>query len=57
MTSKTYFSIAGVFIALYLLTSFGVVAGLPDWVHQVCTLAFAGAVFLGLKQKKQEQGR
>jgi hypothetical protein len=54
MTSKTYFRIATIFIVLYIVTSFGVVAGLPDWVHQVCTLIFVGAIVLGLRQKKLE---
>ena len=57
MTSKTYFTLAGVFIAAYLLASFGVIAGLPDWVHQVCTLLFAGAVLLGIQKKKEENGQ
>jgi hypothetical protein len=54
MNSKQYFIIAGIFITLYIFTSFGVIAGLPNWVHQVCTLIFAGAVFLGIRRKKQE---
>jgi len=57
MTSKAYFGIAGIFITLYILTSFGVVAGLPEWVHQVCTLIFAGAAILGLRKKKHEQAQ
>jgi hypothetical protein len=56
MTSKTYFTLAGVFITGYLLASFGVIAGLSDWVHQVCTLLFAGAVLLGIRKKKEECG-
>jgi type III secretory pathway component EscV len=55
MTSKAYFSIAGIFIAFYILASLGVIAGLPEWVHQACTVVFAGAVFLGVRKKKQEQ--
>lgn len=54
MTSKTYFLIAGIFIAIYIVSSFGVIAGLPDWVHQVSTVIFAGAVFLGARKKKEE---
>jgi type III secretory pathway component EscV len=46
-----------VFIAAYLLASFGVIAGLPDWVHQVCTLLFAGAVLLDIRKKKEENGQ
>jgi len=57
MTSKTYFTLTGVFIACYLLTSFGVIAGLPEWLHQVCTFLFAGAVLLGVRKKKEEGGR
>jgi hypothetical protein len=55
MNSKQYFIIASIFMFLYLLTSFGVIAGLSEWVHQVCTLIFAGAVFLGIRRKKQEK--
>jgi type III secretory pathway component EscV len=55
MTSKAYFSISGIFIALYVLTSFGEIVGLPGWVHQACTVVFAGAAFLGVRKKKQEQ--
>ena len=54
MTSRTCFAIGTLFIILYVLTSFGVVAGVPEWVHQVCTVGFAVAIFLGLKKKKQE---
>jgi uncharacterized membrane protein YhdT len=54
MTSKTYFTIATIFIALYIGTSFGGIVGLPDWVHQVCTLLFVSATVLGLRQKKLE---
>lgn len=57
MTSKTYFTLTGVFIVCYLLTSFGVIAGLPEWLHQVCTFLFAGAVLLGVRKKKEEGGR
>jgi type III secretory pathway component EscV len=57
MNSKQYFIIAGIFITLYILTSLGVVAGLPEWVHQVCTVIFAGAVLLGVRKRKAEQGR
>jgi hypothetical protein len=38
MTSKAYFIVSGIFMALYILTSFGVMAGLPEGVHQVCDL-------------------
>jgi type III secretory pathway component EscV len=55
MTSKAYLSIAGIFIALYILTSLGVIVGLPEWVHQACTVVFAGAAFLGVRKKKREQ--
>ena len=55
MTSKSYFAIAGFFIALYVVASLGVAAGLPDWVHQVCTIVFALAVYLGLKEQKKEK--
>ena len=54
MTSKTYFLIGGIFLGLYVLTTFAVVAGVPEWAHQVCTIVFAGAFFLGVKKKKQE---
>lgn len=54
MTSKKYGIIAGIFVALYVVTSLGVIAGLPDWVHQICTVIFAGAAFLAYKQKKIE---
>ncbi len=54
MTAKTYFTIAGVFIALYIITTLGVIVGMPDWVHQVCTVVFATSAFLGLRQKKKE---
>lgn len=54
MTSKTYFAIGTLFIILYVLTSFGEAVGIPGWVHQVCTVVFAVAIFLGLKKKKQE---
>ena len=54
MTSKRYFTIAGIFIALYIVTSLGVIAGLPEWVHQICTVIFAASVFLGVRQKKKE---
>jgi type III secretory pathway component EscV len=57
MNSKQYFIIAGIFITHYILTSLGVVAGLPEWVHQVCTVIFAGAVLLGVRKRKAEQGR
>jgi type III secretory pathway component EscV len=57
MTSKAYFTVSGIFIALYILTSFGVLVGLPEGVHQFCTVVFAGAAFLGWRKKKQEQGR
>jgi hypothetical protein len=57
MTSKAYFKVSGIFVALYILTSFGVMAGLPEGVHRVCTLIFAGAAFLGWRKKKQEEGR
>ena len=56
MSSKAYFTLAGVFIACYLLTSFGVIAGLPEWLHQVCTVLFAAAVLLGVRKKKEETG-
>ena len=56
LTSKIYFTLTGVFITGYLLASFGVIAGLSDWVHQVCTLLFAGAVLLGIQKKKKERG-
>ncbi|MGY3087020.1 type III secretory pathway component EscV [Hymenobacter sp. UYAg731] len=55
MTSKGYFTLTGIFIALYILSSFGVIAGLPDWLHQLCTLIFAAAAFLGVRQKKKEE--
>jgi type III secretory pathway component EscV len=54
MTSKKYFTIACVFMALYIVSSLGVIAGLPDWVHQICTVVFAGAIFLYIRQKKIE---
>ena len=54
MTSKTYFLIGSIFLGLYVLTTFAVVVGVPEWAHQVCTIVFAGAVFLGVKKKKQE---
>jgi hypothetical protein len=57
MTSKAYFTVSGIFIALYILTTFGVLVGLPEGVHQVCTLLFAGAAFLGWRKKRQEEGR
>jgi hypothetical protein len=57
MTSKAYFKVSGIFVALYILTSFGVMAGLPEGVHRVCTLIFAGAAFLGWRKKTQEEGR
>jgi hypothetical protein len=55
MTSKTYFTIAGIFMALYILTTFGVAVGLPEWMHQICTIVFAGATFLGVMKKKREK--
>ncbi len=55
ITSKTYFKISGIFITLYLISIFGVIIGLPDWVHQVCTVVFATAAFLGVRQRKKEQ--
>ena len=55
MSSTLYFSIAGIFMTLYVITSLGVIAGLPDWTHQICTILFAGAAFLGVRKKKQEQ--
>ena len=54
MTSKTYFIIGSIFMGLYVLTSFAVMVGVPEWAHQVCTIVFAGAIFLGIKKKKQE---
>ena len=54
MTSRTYFLIGSIFLGLYVLTTFAVVVGVPEWAHQVCTIVFAGAVFLGVKKKKQE---
>ena len=57
MSSKTYFTIGTLFIVLYVLTSFDVAAGLPEWGHQVCTVVFVFAFFLGLKKKKQENLR
>jgi hypothetical protein len=54
MTSKIYFLIAGIFIGLYVLTTLGVIIGLPDSIHQYCTIIFAGATFLGIRQKKKE---
>lgn len=55
MNSKIYFSIAGVFIALYIITSLGVTIGLPDGFHRVFTLLFALFVFLGVTQQKKEK--
>ena len=55
MNSKIYFSIAGVFIALYVLTSLGVIVGLPEGVHRVFTVLFVLFVFVGLNQKKHEK--
>lgn len=54
MTSKTYFLIGSIFMGLYVLTSLAVMVGVPEWAHQVCTIVFAGAIFLGIKKKKQE---
>ena len=53
MTSKTHFAIGALFIVLYVLTTFGVVAGVPEWVHQVCTVVFVVAFFLGLKKRSK----
>jgi hypothetical protein len=54
MTSKTCFTIAIAFIVLYIISSFGVVGGLPDWVHRVCTIGFVSMIFIGFRQKKKE---
>ncbi len=55
MTSKFYFKVVIIFIILYIVTSIGVIWGIPDWVHQVCSIAFVFATFLGLRQKKKER--
>ena len=55
MSSKAYFTIAIVFIVLYVVTSFAVIKGFPEWVHQVCTVVFAVAAFLGYRQRKRER--
>jgi hypothetical protein len=57
MTSKQYFSISGIFITLYIVTSFGEIIGLPGWVHQICTVIFAGAALLGVRKRKEEAGQ
>jgi hypothetical protein len=55
MTSKAYFTLATVFVALYLGTALGTAAGLPEWVHDACTLGLAVAIALGLWQRRREQ--
>ena len=55
MSSKGYFTIAGVFIVIYIIASFAVISGLPDWLHKVATVIFAGAILLGLRAKKKEK--
>ena len=45
MTSKTYFLIGSIFLGMYVLTTFAVLVGVPEWAHQVCTIVFAGALF------------
>jgi hypothetical protein len=57
MTSKAYFKIAGIFMVLYIITTFGVIVGLSDWAHRICTVIFAGAAFLGVRQKKIENNK
>jgi uncharacterized protein (DUF983 family) len=55
MTSKAYFTIAGIFVIAYIVFSFTDILGVPSWIHQVCTVIFAAATFLGLQQKKKEK--
>ena len=55
MTSKKYFTIAGVFVALYIIASLGVIVGIPEWVHQFSSITFVAATFLGLREKKKEK--
>ena len=54
MTSKRYFSLAGLFIILFILTSFGDIFNLPVWIHWLTTIGLAVSVFLGMKKKKEE---
>ncbi len=54
MTSKAYFTIAGIFVIAYIVFSFTDILGLPSWIHQGCTVIFAVATFLGVQQKKKE---
>jgi uncharacterized membrane protein YhdT len=54
MTSKTYFSIAGVFIFLYIITSFDKIIGFPEWIRQFCIIVFAITAYLGYQKKKSE---
>jgi hypothetical protein len=57
MTSKKYSIIASVFMAFYIVTSLGTSAGLPDWIHQLCTIVFASSVFLGYREKRKEAAK
>jgi type III secretory pathway component EscV len=54
MTSKAYFKIGTVFLIAYIITTLGVLIGFPEWLHQLCTVIFAGAFLLGWLQKKKE---
>ncbi len=54
MTSKKYFTLAVICIISYIISSFGVVSGVPDWVPRVCTIGFVSMIFLGYKRKKKE---
>lgn len=54
MTSKEYFNITKIFMLLYIITTLGVIIGIPDWIHQCCTVIFVGALWLEFRKKKQE---
>jgi type III secretory pathway component EscV len=55
MTSKTFFTIGKIFLFAYIVTTLGVLIGFPEWLHQICTVIFAGAFLLGWLQKKKEK--
>tara|TARA_B100000965_G_C19346804_1_gene649934 strand:- start:56 stop:241 length:186 start_codon:yes stop_codon:yes gene_type:complete len=54
MTSKNYFTIAGIFLILFILTSIADIFSLPVWIHWLTTIGLAVFAFLGLNKKKEE---
>ena len=54
MASKTYFNIAGIFMLVFIITSFGEIFNLPMWLNKIAVLFFAIFVLLGYYQKKKE---